>query len=118
MNVNVGILNQLAAYFRGELNIEALRDYMVDQYLNSASLADDDKKFLSEFEGCYAELSDHLISEDVFRQQIAACIISSLQITATPQAKILGAGAATRSGSFGQSAGTCPAMILPTLSHA
>ena len=72
MNVNVGILNQLAAYFRGELKVEELRDFMVGQYLNSDSLADDDKKFLSEFEGCYAELSDQLISEPLFKDRMAS----------------------------------------------
>jgi hypothetical protein len=118
MNVNVGILNQLAAYFRGESNVEALRDFMVEQYLNPASLANDDKKFLSEFEGAYAELSDQLISEAMFKQLLAAGIIASLHINSTPQAKVLGASASTGSaGSFDRSAGTCSPQ-LPIMSYA
>ena len=117
MNVNVEILNRLAAYFRGELNIEGLRDYMVHQYLNPDGLAEDDKRFLSQFEGHYAELSDNLVSEDVFKQILAADIISSLHMLAIPQAKVLGASASTGSFSFDRSSGTCSA-ILPVLSHA
>jgi hypothetical protein len=118
MNVHVEMLNQLAAYFRNEISVEVLRDYMVGQYLESASLAEDDNKFLSEFEGRYAELSNNLIPESVFKQLLAANIISSLRVIAIPQIKVLGASASTNSyGVKYQSSGTCyPAM--PVLSHA
>jgi hypothetical protein len=117
MNVHAEMLNRLAAYFRDEIDVAALRDYMVGQYLNSSELADDDKKFLSEFEGRYAELSDELISEPAFKMMLATCIISSVQVTVNPQFRVLGASASTSSYGSPSTSGTC-SPELPVLSHA
>jgi len=118
MNVHAEMLNRLGAYFRDEINVEVLRDYMVGQYLNSSALADDVKKFLSEFEGRYAEFSDNLISEHSLKFLLANCIISSLQLTAIPQFKVLGASASTSSYDIPSTSGTCSPEELPVMSHA
>jgi len=118
MNIHAEMLGRLAAYFRDEIKVEVLRDYMVGQYLNPSALVDDDKKFLSEFEGRYAEFSDDLISEQSFKSFLAACIISTLTVTVNHQFRVLGVGASTSSYSSPSSSGTCSPELLPVLSHA
>jgi hypothetical protein len=120
MNVNKEILENLSSYFRNEMRLDALRVFIVDLYLQQPALEEDDKKFLAEFEGHYAELSDHLISEDVFRQLLAAAIISSVQPTAQPQLKFLVASASTGSYAFENRSARTSYSVQPELtsSHA
>jgi hypothetical protein len=74
MNVNVEVHKKLSEYFSGKLNLNQLRDWQVQFRVDRANLDADDQRFLSEFEGRYAEYlhGDH--DELKFKQRLASAI--------------------------------------------
>ena len=78
MNVSPEILKPFSNYCIGQSDLGAFRDQMVDLRLDRAkydSLREDDKEFLHQFEGRYAEFSDGLVSEKALRKSLALLIV-------------------------------------------
>jgi hypothetical protein len=84
MNISFEILKPLADYLIGGLDILSFRDAMVRLRLSAnGHLGREDKLFLNELEGRYAEFSDGLLSEvnlkNILRSLTKSAALSSSQ---------------------------------------
>jgi hypothetical protein len=82
MNVSIKILKPLADYLSGQSKIEFFRDAMVSLRLSgNGSLTADDRNFLNEFEGRYAEFSDNLLPECSLQSILRSLVMAQMSVT-------------------------------------
>ncbi len=82
MNVSIKILKPLADYLSGQSKIEFFRDAMVRLRLSeNGSLNNDDRNFLNEFEGRYAEFSDNLLAECSLQSILRSLVMVQMSVT-------------------------------------
>jgi hypothetical protein len=80
MKLSPEIFVPLSDYLICKSDLGSLRDQMVELRLDDAkcnSLGDDDKLFLREYEGHYAEFSDGLVSEESLRKSLVSLVFPS-----------------------------------------
>jgi hypothetical protein len=83
------ILRQLVRYLSEEIDLPFFRDWSVGLSLDQSDvLSEDAKKLLADLEGCYAEFSDALVSEEFLRERywVIAQDVSNVRSMATSPA--------------------------------
>jgi hypothetical protein len=75
------ILEKIRAYLHGQENLQSFRQWMIESHLDMQALKADNKsvdhdaaRLLADLEGRYAELSDELVTEQVWRNSVAALV--------------------------------------------
>jgi hypothetical protein len=78
---SLDILEKIRAYSRGKLDLHSFRQWMVESHLDMQErkskglpLDQDAARLLAELEGRYAELSDELVPEEMWKKRIAALV--------------------------------------------
>lgn len=73
------ILEKIRAYLHGQADLHSFREWMVESHLDVQSLKAQNKsvdqdaaQLLADLEGRYAELSDELVTEEMWRKRVAA----------------------------------------------
>jgi hypothetical protein len=81
MVIRLEILEKMRAYLSGQLSLDSFRQWIVRAHLEMQAekaknepIDQDAARLLSEIEGRYAELSDEIVSEDLWRKRLAALI--------------------------------------------
>jgi hypothetical protein len=81
MVASLDILDKLREYLRGKLDLQSFRQWMVESHLElqdikakHGAVDQDAARLLAELEGRYAELSDELVSEKVWKSRLAALV--------------------------------------------
>jgi len=78
------ILEKIRAYLGGQSDLHSFREWMVESHLNmqakkanNESVDQDAARLLADLEGRYAELSDELVSEEIWKTRVAALVVPS-----------------------------------------
>ena len=99
LNLSNELFKMFSKYLSGELNIADFRSYMVGLHIDRRnSLPDNDRLFVSEFEGRYAEFSD-FGDESLLRSALVAYVRSDEAATVPVAGYFVASSSSNSSGS-------------------
>jgi hypothetical protein len=78
------LLQNLSDYLNDKLSIDSFRDWMVDFGEKRAAMSAAEKSLMADLEARYAELSDHLISDDLFKKSLKSLVVPVTQVPQQP----------------------------------